>query len=45
MQGSAVLVGRLAFGLAAALIGGGWQVATRLSTTTMIPASDLVELR
>jgi len=35
----------LAFGLAAALIGGGWQVATRLSTTTTIPASDLVALR
>lgn len=35
----------LAFGVAAALIGGGWQVATRLSTTTTIAAGDLVILR
>lgn len=35
----------LAMGLAAALIGGGWQVATRLATTTSIAPADLVILR
>ena len=38
-------VGGLLFGLAAAVIGGGWQVATRLSTTTTLPPSELVLLR
>lgn len=35
----------LAMGLAAALIGGGWQVATRLATTSTIAPADLIVLR
>jgi drug/metabolite transporter (DMT)-like permease len=35
----------LAAGLAAALIGGGWQVATRLSTTTVLGPVELALLR
>lgn len=35
----------LLMGLAAALIGGGWQVATRLATTTAIAPADLALLR
>lgn len=35
----------LACGIAAALIGGGWQVATRHSTTTSMTPADLVVLR
>lgn len=35
----------LAMGVAAALIGGGWQVATRLATTSTLAPSELVILR
>ena len=44
-RASSRVVSGLLFGLAAALIGGGWQVATRLSTTTTLPPSELVLLR
>jgi drug/metabolite transporter (DMT)-like permease len=35
----------MAMGLAAALVGGGWQVATRGATTGSLPPADLVILR
>lgn len=35
----------LALGLLSALVGGAWQVATRHSTTTTLPADELVILR